>query len=263
MAKTLKGNKVAIVSVSRARDRREIEAIRNVIESRGIALPVLLDDMSLMMKLGVTTVPSFVGVNKDGRIAINEVSTLKSKLVNGALFKTAIQEADKSGTLPTVKGPGQNPIYQLLSEKVFHFSLKDLQGRTVSTADYIGKKPTMLLFWSALCPHCQRELPRLQAYMNKNPGKMNIISVTRFNNDDHKKSTISFVKEKNITFPVLVDDGMINEKYLVSGIPSWVLVDIKGNIQTVATGERENLEAFLDAENAKAVSAPPAKATKK
>ncbi len=262
LAKTLKGNKIAILSVSRARDPREIDAIRKVIEARGISIPVLLDDMTMMMKLGVTTVPSFVAVNKDGRIAINEVSTLKNKLQNGTLFKTALLDADKSGTLPAVKGPGQNAMFQLLGEKAIPFSLKNLQGQLVSTVDYVGQKPTMILFWSALCPHCQRELPRVQAYLDKNPGKMNVISVTRFTNDDHKTRTHGFVKEKNIRFPVLVDDGVVNDKYSVSGIPAWVLVDTNGNISYAATGEKEGLEAVLTTEVAKATVAPAAKPAK-
>jgi peroxiredoxin len=262
-ARTLKSDKLVILTASRARDTGEIEQIKDVIANKGITLPVLLDDMSLMMRLGVTNVPTYVGVGADRRIAITEITSLAHKLQTGQKLKDVLAAAAKSGTLPAAKGPGQNAIYQLVGDPAPAFALPDLNNKTVKLAELVGTRPTAVVFWSALCPHCQRELPRLQAYLKANPGKLNIVSVTRFGNDEHKQATYRFVKEKNITFPVLVDDQGVNEAYGVNGIPTWVLVDTLGNVSYAAVGEKEDLNAVLDAEIAKANKPAAAGAKKK
>lgn len=254
-ARTLKGDKLQILTVSRARDPQEIEAIKDVISSKGINLPVVLDDMTLMMRLGVTNVPTYVGVGEDKQIKIIDIGGLNMKLQNGERLRDVVVNAAKTGSLPTVRGPGQNAVYQLVGEPMPQFSLKDLNGKTLKSADLVGKKPLVIIFWSALCPHCQRELPRLQAYLNKNSAKVNMISVTRFSNDMHKERTYGYVKEKNITFPVLVDDAGVNELYSIAGIPTWVMVDMAGKVSHVAIGERDNLDSLLDSEIAKAMKA--------
>lgn len=254
-AKSLKGDKVQILTVSRARDPQEIEAVKDVISTKGITLPVVLDDMTLMMRLGVTNVPMYVAVGEDKRVKILDVMSISQKLQNGEKLKDVVAAAAKTGALPTTRGPGQNPVYQLVGEPMPQFTLKDLNGKTVKSTDFVGKKPLVVIFWSALCPHCQRELPRLQAYLNKHAAAVNMVSVTRFSNDMHKQRTYDYVKERGIKFPVLVDDAGVNEAYQIAGIPTWLLVDTAGNVSYVAIGERENLDNILDTEIAKAAKA--------
>lgn len=254
-ARSLKGEKLQILTVSRARDPQEIEAIKDVVSAKGISLPVVLDDMTLMMRLGVTNVPAYVAVGDDKRVKVLDVGGLGQKLQNGQRLRDVVASAAKTGLLPTTRGPGQNPIFQLIGEPMPQFSLKDMNGKTVKSADLVGKKPLVVIFWSALCPHCQRELPQLQAYLNKNRAKVDMVSVTRFNNDMHEKKTHEFVKEKNITFPVLLDDAGINELYSVTGLPTWVMVDTAGKVSHVAVGSKDNLANLLEAEVAKAAKA--------
>lgn len=254
-ARTLKGDKLQILTVSRARDPQEIEAIKDVISSKGINLPVVLDDMTLMMRLGVTNVPAYVGVGDDKRIKIMDIGGLNMKLQTGERLNAVVKNAAKTGLMPVARGPGQNAIFQLAGEPMPQFTLNDLNGKTLKSADLVGKKPLVVIFWSALCPHCQKELPQLQAYLNKNGDKVGMVSVTRFNNDMHKQRTYDFVKEKSITFPVLVDDAGVNELYSVTGLPTWVMVDTAGNISHIAIGSKEKLASLLDAEVAKAAKA--------
>lgn len=254
-ARTLKGDKLQILTVSRAREPHEVEAVKDVVSSKGVNLPVILDDMTLMTRLGVTNVPTYVAVGDDKRVKILDVGGLGQKLQTGERLRDVVANAAKTGLLPTTRGPGQNPIFQLVGEPMPQFSLQDLNGKTVKSADLVGKKPLIVIFWSALCPHCQRELPQLQAYLNKNGAKVNMVSVTRFNNDMHKQKTYEFVKEKSITFPVLLDDAGVNELYSVTGLPTWVMVDMAGKVSYVAVGSKENLANLLESEVAKAAKA--------
>jgi peroxiredoxin len=223
-ARSLKGNNLTIITASRARNQDEINAVRGVIESKGITLPVILDDMSLMMRLGVTNVPRYVVVDKTKKIAINDVSGIEQKLKSGERLSKLVVAASKA-------------------------------GKNVNTASYTGKKPYVLVFWSALCPHCQKELPKLKTYLEKNKGKFDILSVTRYSNDAHKTATVNFVKDKKIGFPVLVDEAGVNDRFAVTGLPTWVLVDAAGKVQHVEVGANPQLESILDRELAKAAKA--------
>lgn len=254
-ARSLKGDKVQILTVSRARDEQEIEAIKDVVSAKGISLPVVLDDMSLMMRLGVTSVPAYVAVGDDKRIDIIDATGLAMKLQNGEKLRDVVTTAAKTGAFPSVRGPGQNAVFQLVGEPVPQFALSDLNGKKIDSKNYVGKKPLVLIFWSALCPHCQRELPRLQAYLNKHRDKVDMLSVTRFTNDMHKQKTYDYVKEKQITFPVLVDDAGVNDLFSINGIPTWLMVDTSGKVSHVAIGEKADLDTILDAEIAKAAKA--------
>jgi peroxiredoxin len=254
-ARSLKGNNLTIITASRARNQDEINAVRGVIESKGITLPVILDDMSLMMRLGVTNVPRYVVVDKTKKIAINDVSGIEQKLKSGERLSKLVVAASKAGDVPVVKGAGDAAIFQLIGDPVPQFELADMQGKNVNTASYTGKKPYVLVFWSALCPHCQKELPKLKTYLEKNKGKFDILSVTRYSNDAHKTATVNFVKDKKIGFPVLVDEAGVNDRFAVTGLPTWVLVDAAGKVQHVEVGANPQLESILDRELAKAAKA--------
>jgi peroxiredoxin len=255
LAQSLKNDKLTIITVSRARDAQELGKIQAIIESKGINLPVLLDDMTLMQQLGVSTVPSYVAVNADRRVQINDVGGLDRKLQNGDVMREVISRAAAQGSFPRAKGPGQNAVYQLLGEKAPGFKLSDLNGKTVDLASHIGKKPLVLVFWSALCPHCQVEMPKLQSYLNRHGDKVNILSVTRFNNDAHKTRTHGFVKSEKLTFPVVVDDAGVNDNYNITAIPTWMLIDLDGRVQHVTVGASSELIQTLDEEIAKALKA--------
>ena len=250
-ARSLEGDELTILTVSRARDEGEVSAVRDAIEAENIRLPVLLDKMPLMQELGVNTVPSYVALGADQRIHINDVGQLDHNLRNAERFSDVVKQAAASGEFPTVQGPGRDAIYQLAGNEAPGFSLNDLEGKEHSLSDHVGEKPVVLVFWSALCPHCQREMPRLQQYLENNPDKLNIVSVTAFNNDSHKRATYDFVEEHNLTYPVLVDSGTVNNTYSIQAIPAWLLVDTNGVVRHATVGADHQLEQTLDREIAK------------
>ena len=42
------------------------------------------------------------------------------------------------------------------------FTLKDIDGKSVSLSDFLGKK-VVLHFWASWCPDCREETPQLKA----------------------------------------------------------------------------------------------------
>lgn len=118
------------------------------------------------------------------------------------------------------------------------FELKDLEGKKVSLSDFKGKV-ILLNFWATWCAPCKAEMPSLENLYKNLKGKgLVVIGVSV----DNSETTVrSFVKEKGITFPILLDKGkeVSFDDYGVIGLPVTFLIDRKGVIVEKVFGERQ------------------------
>ena len=57
------------------------------------------------------------------------------------------------------------------------FSLKDLDGNTVTLSDYRGQKPVILDFFATWCPNCKRDMPKLNKWYEQYKDKVEVIGV--------------------------------------------------------------------------------------
>lgn len=94
-------------------------------------------------------------------------------------------------------------------------------------------KPILLNFWATWCIPCKREMPLLQKLHNE--GKIIVIGV---NLQEDKRTVEKFVKELNITFPIVLDkDGSIEAVYNVLLKPTTYFIDENGVIVDKKFGE--------------------------
>jgi thiol-disulfide isomerase/thioredoxin len=99
-----------------------------------------------------------------------------------------------------------------------------------------GGRPTMLLFWSATCKHCQLEIPQLVRWMESHPDAIDVVSITRVPPDEPGKAsrrsvTTDYVRRTGITFPVLDDwGGAVSDRYGVVSTPTSIFVSPDGAI---------------------------------
>lgn len=84
---------------------------------------------------------------------------------------------------------------------------------------------TLVVFWESWCPHCRRELPRLQHKHELYGGRgLQIIALTRVTKSSTDEKVREFLAENDITFPVAKEGGDTATHFGVRGIPAGALV---------------------------------------
>jgi thiol-disulfide isomerase/thioredoxin len=87
-------------------------------------------------------------------------------------------------------------------------------------------KATMLVFWESWCPHCKREVPKLEAMYGKYKDQgLNIVGLTKVTRSSTDESVMSFIEEKGLTYPVAKEkEGNLSEQFGVRGVPAAAIV---------------------------------------
>lgn len=128
------------------------------------------------------------------------------------------------------------------------FAIPDLQGQTVHLSDFKGK--TVLLdFWATWCGPCLQELPDLKAIYHKYKDRDFVIVGVSL--DEAGKEVVSkFVKENDVTYPILLAGGVDKapDGYSLRGLPTAYLIGYDGMIRKKYTGFkfREELEKDIE-----------------
>jgi peroxiredoxin len=102
------------------------------------------------------------------------------------------------------------------------FEARDLSGRTWRSADLRGKL-TVVQIWGTFCLPCRQEHPALQDFFNK-ARSANNVQVLTFSVDSDPSRTLSYMKDKGYTFPVIVERALDVKLFPEGGLPeSWVI----------------------------------------
>ena len=116
------------------------------------------------------------------------------------------------------------------------FELVTFAGASYSNVS-LGGRPMLLVFWAPWCKVCQRELPALtEWYQRDRPGKVGIVSIGFADTRTHVER---FVKERPGTFiyPTAYDeDRWVAQAFKVNATPTYVLLDAQGSILLVHRG---------------------------
>ncbi len=116
-----------------------------------------------------------------------------------------------------------------------NFTLRALDGRMVSLADYKGKV-VFLNVWATWCPPCREEMPSMEKlYQGLKGQEFAILAVSI--DVSGAKAVAPFMKEKRLSFPALLDpEGTIPDLYGTTGVPESFIIDKKGIIEKVVIG---------------------------
>lgn len=116
------------------------------------------------------------------------------------------------------------------------FELVTLSGEAYSHASLRGK-PALLVFWAPWCKVCQRELPALASFYERDrPGALQVVSIGFADTRSHVEA---FVKDRAATFvfPTAYDeDRWTAQVFKVNATPTYVLLDARGDMVLVHRG---------------------------
>ncbi len=109
------------------------------------------------------------------------------------------------------------------------FTLMDQNNQTVSLDDFKGKIVYMN-FWGTWCGVCRNEIGDIQTLYDryKDSDEVAVITVVYPNGGDETDidGIKQFIKEHNITFPVLFDEkGTLFERYAIYSFPTVFVID--------------------------------------
>ncbi|MBC8498925.1 MAG: TlpA family protein disulfide reductase [Candidatus Atribacteria bacterium] len=122
------------------------------------------------------------------------------------------------------------------------FTAPDINGKAVTLSNYKGKI-IFLNFFSTWCPPCRMEMPDFNALSKEYSKEVEVIAVAVGRESIERVK--SFVKDNNLGFTVIMDDGNISGLYgPMPGIPVTVVIDKDFNIQRRYIGMRPK-EVFL------------------
>jgi peroxiredoxin len=107
------------------------------------------------------------------------------------------------------------------------FTLRDLSGKTWTFADLRGKV-VLVNFWATWCPPCRKEMPDLETLYGRFESKgLVVLGIS----DEEAAKVEPFIRERKVSFPVLLDPGRkVNEMFVVDGIPKSFVYDREGKL---------------------------------
>jgi len=116
------------------------------------------------------------------------------------------------------------------------FRLKDIRGNTVSLADFKGRV-VVLDFWTTWCSWCKETTRELEKLHREYRGKdVVILGVSLDSGGNALQKVKEFVREYELSYPMLMDDGSASRSYEVIRIPTTYILDREHVIMKVFPG---------------------------
>jgi thiol-disulfide isomerase/thioredoxin len=161
--------------------------------------------------------------------------------------------ADASGApviigaaLPPFENPNGDPAVGMPAPEVRG---SDFDGTPVAITH--DGRPKVVLFIAHWCPHCQREVPLIQTWVNSGgvPDGVDLVSVaTSISSAAPNYPPDAWFKREGWTVPVIADPtNSVAKAYGLGAFPYWVFIGADGTVKARAVGELPiaNLETVI------------------
>lgn len=122
------------------------------------------------------------------------------------------------------------------------FSLYTLDDKPVNFPQQYHNQVVLISFWADWCPLCKKEMHDFEGLYQKYKDRG--LSVLAINIAQDKATAQAFISDLDLSYDVLLDtDGETANEYKISSLPSALIINRQGRIQTRILGETA-LETF-------------------
>src|SRR6266403_3028892 len=116
------------------------------------------------------------------------------------------------------------------------FSLKDLQGREISSDDLRGKV-VLVDFWATWCQPCKKEMPGYQKLLDRYGPRGFVVVGFKFDTMVDTEDPVLFAKKIGAHYPLAVAPDELKQKFGgIEGLPTTLLYDRQGILRQKVIG---------------------------
>jgi peroxiredoxin len=116
------------------------------------------------------------------------------------------------------------------------FSVKDLQGHEVSSADLRGKV-VLIDFWATWCQPCKKEMPGYQKLLDRYCSSGFVVIGFKFDTMRDMEDPVRFAKKIGVHYPLAVASDDLKQKFGgFEGLPTTMLFDRQGMLRKKIIG---------------------------
>lgn len=197
-----------------------------------------------MVLLAACLVFVHVGQATDFPSLIGLLSGLESQKTGAEkTSQTAPMQISTPASTPAVKSAGSGGSANV-GEIAPEFALPSHEGATVTLSELKGKKGVMLVFFATWCAPCMAEVPEVIKIAAQ--ARDNGVEVYGVDFKQELRLVEKFVKDKHVTYPVLLDkDGKVSAAYQVVGVPMVIGIDSQGVVRYRESTLPNNLAEFF------------------
>jgi thiol-disulfide isomerase/thioredoxin len=116
------------------------------------------------------------------------------------------------------------------------FSVRDLAGREISSADLRGKV-VLIDFWATWCQPCKQEMPGYQKLVDRYGSRGLAVIGFKFDIMMDTEDPLTFAKKIGVHYPLVVASNLIKQKFGgIEGLPTTILYDRQGILRKKIIG---------------------------
>jgi thiol-disulfide isomerase/thioredoxin len=123
-----------------------------------------------------------------------------------------------------------------IGSRLPEFSARDLEGRTISSAEVRGKV-VLIDFWATWCEPCKREMPGYQKLLDRYGSRGFAVIGFKASMMADTEAPLRFAKKIGVHYPLVVADDELSKKFGgLEGLPTTMIFDREGVLRHKVIG---------------------------